>query len=160
MTTHTTTHTATRVATAHTITGQAPAVRFRDHTVTGTPDQLARLIAHHATAGTLVAATAPRPLADGRSRIILRLRDTAPATTSARPVRLTRRPRRTGRIAALALTATGVITGLLAAVAYVLGQLVEFITAHATAIAGIGIALAVLAALAARTSTRRHCPGC
>jgi uncharacterized membrane protein YbhN (UPF0104 family) len=149
MTTHTTAHTA-----------NAPAVRFRDHTITGTPGQLARLIANHATAGTLIAATAPRPLADGRSRIILRLRDTAPATTPPQPVRVTRRPRRAGRIAALALTAAGVITSLLAAVAYLLGQLVEFITAHATTIAAIGIALAVLAALAARTSNRRHCPGC
>ncbi len=140
------------------MTTQTPAARYTDHTVTGTPAQLANLLANHAAAGTLVAATAPQLTAAGACRIILRLRDTTPSRP--RTVRVTHRNRRTGRIAALAVTAAGITAGVLAAVAYVLGQLVEFVTAHSAAITGIVLALGVLAALAARTSNRRHCPGC
>ena len=142
------------------MTTQIPAARYTDHTVTGTPVQLANLLANHTAAGTLVAATAPRPAAAGTCRIILRLRDTAPPTSRPRTIRVNRRNRRTGRIVALAATAAGVVTGVLAAVAYLLGQLIEFITAHAAAIAGVALVLGVIAALAARTSNRRHCPGC
>ncbi|GAA0802061.1 hypothetical protein [Spirilliplanes yamanashiensis] len=138
------------------MTTQIPASRFTDHTVTGTPAQLANLLANHTAAGTLVAATAPRPTAAGTCRIILRLRDTA----SARSVGVTCRNRRIRRIVALGATAAGVATGVLAAVAYLLGQLIEFITAHAATIGGVALVLAVIAALAADTRNRRHCPGC
>jgi hypothetical protein len=61
-------------------------VRYRDHTVVGTPDQLANLIANHTTAGTLAGISAPQPRQDGRLAVVLRLRDTTPELPTGRPV--------------------------------------------------------------------------
>jgi hypothetical protein len=133
-----------------------------DHAVTGTAGQLAALLRHHTSAGTLVAATAPRRLPDGRCSIILRLRTNPAArrrvTRPATPVRT----RRTGRIAALVLAIAGAAAGLLTAIAWLLGQLVAFLTAHAAALAGVAIALvAIIAALGrAGVCPGIHCPGC
>ena len=73
----------------------------------------------------------------------------------------TRRPRRT-RIAVIVTTITGTAVGLLAVAAYLIGQLVELIAAHAAQVIGVLVLAAILAALAARrkSSGRRHCPGC
>ena len=71
------------------------------------------------------------------------------------------RPRRGGRIAGLVLAITTGVAGLLAAVAYLLGQLVEFIATHAAAAIRALIVLALIAAALTYTSSgRRHCPGC
>jgi hypothetical protein len=54
---------------------------FWDHTVIGTPNHVANLIANHTTAGTLLAVSrlVPLPNNDGRVAVKLRLRDTTPA---------------------------------------------------------------------------------
>lgn len=138
----------------------------RDHVVTGTPTQLANIVANHRNAGTFVALTAPRPVGD-RFRVVIRLREFQPTRPTVRVTSVGehartrfRRPRR-ARIAAIAATATGVVAGLVTAAAFLIGQLVEFVTTHAAPILGVLVLAAILAALAARGSgRRRHCPGC
>jgi hypothetical protein len=160
MTTHTTTRTGrpvTHRAAGHYIT--------RDRTVTGTATQLANLVANHRTAGTLVAMTAPRPVGD-RFQVVIRFREFQPTRPTARVTSVgnyartrTSRPR-LARIAVIATATTGVIAGLVTAAAYLIGQLVELITANAGLILGVLALLAILAALTAESSRRRHCPGC
>src|SRR6266542_1462272 len=115
--------------------------RRREHatTVVGTPTQLANGITNHRTAGTLIAAGRPFPLAydPGRYQIRIRLREPGPARP---PVRVTStgehttiraaRSRRRRRVPVIT-TVVGVVAGLLAVAAYLIGQLVELITAHA-----------------------------
>jgi hypothetical protein len=60
-------------------------VRYRDHTVVGTPDQLANLIANHTAAGTLAGISAPRTRDHGRLAVVLRLRDTTRQPPTRRP---------------------------------------------------------------------------
>jgi hypothetical protein len=60
-------------------------VRYRDHTVVGTPDQLANLIANHTTAGTFLGMSAPRARDHGRLAVVLRLADTTPELLTRRP---------------------------------------------------------------------------
>ncbi|BCJ55082.1 hypothetical protein Asp14428_65570 [Actinoplanes sp. NBRC 14428] len=139
----------------------------RDHTVTGTPAQLANIVANHRNAGTLVALTAPRPVPGDRFQVVIRLREyqTTPPTVRVTSVgeharTRIRRSRRT-RTAVVVTTITGTAAGLLAVAAYLIGQLVEFIAAHAGLILSVLALAAILAALAARSSSRRrHCPGC
>jgi hypothetical protein len=160
MSTHTTTRTGQPVtdrAAGHYIT--------RDRTLTGTPAQLANVVANHRTAGTLVAMTAPRPVGD-RLQVVLRLREFQPTRPTARVSSVgdyaytrTRHPRR-ARIAVIATATTGVIAGLVTAAAYLIGQLVELIAAHAGLILGVLALLAILAGVTAGSSRRRHCPGC
>lgn len=134
----------------------------RVHAVTGTATQLANLVENHRNAGTLVALSAPQPVADHRFRIDIKLREPAASTPAARaasggPIR-----RRTGRApTAVVVTAvTGTAAGLLAVAAYLIGQLVELIAAHAGPILAV-LALTLAATVAARRrSGRRHCPGC
>ncbi|GGQ86737.1 hypothetical protein [Couchioplanes azureus] len=129
----------------------------RDHTVTGTATQLANVVANHRTAGTLVALTAPRPVTGDRFQIIIRLREPAPARPTVRATSTSKR----ARFAVIVTALTGTIAGLLATAAYLLGQLVEFVTAHAGPVLAVLAIVAVLGALGARrTSGRRHCPGC
>lgn len=131
----------------------------RDHTVTGTPDQLANIVANHRNAGTLIAMTAPRPVGD-HFQLIIRLREyrhTAPPLPTTGTHTRTRRT----RIAVIVTTVTGTVAGLISVAAYLIGQLVELIAAHAGLIFGVLVLAAILAALAARSSgRRRHCPGC
>jgi hypothetical protein len=137
----------------------------RDHTVTGTPAQLANILANHRTAGTLVAMTPPQPVGD-RMQMLIRIREyqPTPATriTSAGQTARTpaRRPRRGTRIAVMVTATTATLGGLAAVVAYLLGQLVEFITAHAGLILGALVLAAILAIAAGRGTGRKHCPGC
>jgi hypothetical protein len=72
------------------------------------------------------------------------------------------RPTRRTRIAVIATAITGTVAGLLAATAYLIGQLVEFIAAHAAQILGVLVLAVILAAATASRSntSRRHCPGC
>ncbi|MEU7908984.1 hypothetical protein [Actinoplanes sp. NPDC049118] len=136
----------------------------RDHTVTGTPAQLADIVANHRNAGNLVAMTAPRPVGD-RLQVLIRVREYQPTQPTMRVTSVgertrTRRPGRT-RIAVMVTAITGTAAGLLAVAAYLIGQLVELIAAHAAQIGSVLALAAVLAALAARNSgRRRHCPGC
>jgi hypothetical protein len=134
--------------------------RYRDHTVIGTPAQIATLIANHTAAGTLVAATAARPLPshDDRVRVHLRLAPTARSASPRRTVHIGPRGR---RLIALAVAAAGAAAGATTAAAFLVGQLIEFITAHAALIVGV-LAVAALAAAVIRSllTTRRHCPGC
>jgi hypothetical protein len=137
----------------------------RDHTVTGTATQLANIVANHRTAGTLVAFTRPRPVGD-RFQVTIRLREYPPTTrvTSVGEyarTRVQRRTRRT-RTAVIVTTITGTIAGAAAVAAYLIGQLVEFITDHAGQLLGVLVLAAIIAAAAARRSStsRRHCPGC
>ncbi len=137
--------------------------RYAEHTIVGTPAQVANVLAHHTT-GTLIAMSAPRPATthptDSRIQIRVRLHTTTSApgvTASIRP------PRTTGvrKVIALVVTAAGVVTGLLAVAAYLIGQLVAFVTAHAATIAGVLVAGAAAALLARSTgASKRHCPGC
>ena len=140
--------------------------RIRDHTITGTATQLANLIGNHRTAGTLVASTAPRPVIGDRFQVVIRLREPTAAptvrATSAGGYTRTRvqRSRRT-RVAVTVTAITGVVAGLLAVAAYLLGQLVEFLAAHAALILAVLVLAAILARLGTRrASGRRHCPGC
>jgi hypothetical protein len=137
-------------------------------TVVGTPTQLTNVITNHRTAGTLIAAGRPFPLAyrPGRYQLRIRLREPVPA----RPMVLAAsigeqaqvravRSRRRSRVPVVTAV-VGVVAGLLAVAAYLIGQLVELITAHAGPVLGV-LALAALAASATRRRTgRRHCPGC
>ena len=162
MSTHTTTRTGrpvTQRAAGHYIT--------RDRTVTGTATQLANLVANHRNAGTLVAMTAPRPVPGDRFQVVIRLREYQPAQPTVRVTSVgehartyARRPRRT-RLAVIGTAITGTAAGLVAVAAYLIGQLVELITAHAGLILGVLVLVAILAATAARRgSSGRHCPGC
>jgi hypothetical protein len=141
---------------------------YRDHTVVGTAAQLANIVDNHRNAGTLVAMTAPRPVGD-RFQILIRLREPRPARPTPRVTTIgepaytrIRRPRRGARVAVIVTAITGTAAGLVAVAAYLLGQLVEFIAAHAGQILGVLALTAVIAGLAARrgSSGRRHCPGC
>jgi heme A synthase len=157
--------------TTHTRTGRPVTDRSaghyinRNHTVTGTPTQLANILANHRNAGTLVALTAPRPIGD-QFQVVIRLREYQPAVRTASVGEYTRtrirRPRRGTRIAVIVTAVTGTVAGLAAIGAYLLGQLVEFIAAHAGLILAVLALAAILATAAARrnTSGRRHCPGC
>jgi hypothetical protein len=141
----------------------------RDHTITGTTTQLANLVTNHRNAGTLIAMTAPRPVADNRLQVVIRLREFQPARPARPSVRVTpvgkparvRHSRRT-RIAVIVTAITATIAGLVTVAAYLLGQLVELITTHAHLILGVLALAAILATAAARRSSsgRRHCPGC
>ena len=144
--------------TTHSTTRPRPG--YRDHQIVGTAAQIGNVLANHARHGTLIAATAPRAATtnpnDARVRIRVRLRTTPTETT--RPAR----PRFTGRtrrIVAVTTAVTAAVAGVLAAAAYLLGALVEFLTAHATQI-GAGLIVLALAALLGVRTTRRHCPGC
>lgn len=139
----------------------------RDHTVTGTPAQLANLVANHRNAGTFVAMTAPRPITGNRFQVIIRLREPQPTTPAATATALGERTRshvrvsRRTRIAAVIAAVTGTLAGLVAVAAYLLGQLVELIAAHAGPILAVLALAAILAGLTTRSRTgRRHCPGC
>jgi hypothetical protein len=145
--------------------------RRREHatTVVGTPTQLANVITNHRTAGTLIAAGRPFALPNnpGRYQIRIRLREPGPARP---PVRVTStgehttmratRPRRRNRVP-MVTAVVGVVAGLLAVAAYLIGQLVGLIAAHAGLVLGVLALAALLAATATRRRTgRRHCPGC
>lgn len=143
-----------------------PHTIVRNHTVTGTATQLANLVVNHRTAGTLVAMTTPRRVGHDRFQVVIRLREYQPArptitVTSVGEHTRTQRSRRT-RIAVIVTAVTGVLTGIATAVAYLIGQLVELIAVHASAILGVLALVAILAAAAALRSSsgRRHCPGC
>jgi hypothetical protein len=139
---------------------------IRDHTVTGTATQLANIVANHRNAGTLVALTAPRPVGD-RLQVVIRIRENVPARS---PVRVTSlgahatmraaRSRRRHRVPVITAV-VGAVAGLHAMAAYLVGQLVELIVAHAGLVLGVLALAALLAGLTAgRGSGRRHCPGC
>lgn len=152
-----------------------PSRTFVDHIVTGTEAELSAIWANHRRAGTLITYLQPQPLDDGRYQMMFRLRTaqqaqpanrltatqrvaTPPSTPSA-PV-TNRRPSR--RISRTAIAAIGIVSGVAAVAAYLLGQLVELIAAHAGLILGVLALAAILATAAARRSSsgRRHCPGC
>jgi hypothetical protein len=138
-------------------------------TVVGTPTQLANVITSHRTAGTLIAAGRPYALAyhPGRYHIRIRLRVPGPARPMVRVISVgehttmrATRPRRRNRVP-MVTAVVGVVAGLLAVAAYLIGQLVELIAAHAGPVLGVLALAALLAATATRRRTgRRHCPGC
>ncbi len=142
---------------------------WRDHFITGTPQQLAAIWNNHREAGTLITWLQPRPLDDGTYELMLRLRTTPPVTPprpsppaaapQTRPVP-DYRPRIAGRTAALLTAALAAVTGLIAVAAFLLGQLVHRLTDPAAPILGDLGVLAVLTGLGIRRSGRRHCPGC
>lgn len=134
----------------------------RDHTITGTPTQLANIVANHRHAGTLVAMTAPRPLTGDRFQLVIRVREPQQTTPTATVIGGNVRVSRRTRIAVIATAVTGAVAGLVAVAAYLLGQLVELITAHAGLILAVLAPAAILTTAAARRSSsgRRHCPGC
>jgi hypothetical protein len=138
-------------------------------TVVGTPTQLANVITNHGTAGTLIAAGRPFALAyrPGHYQIRIRLRETVPARPMVRvtsigehaSIRASRSRRR--RRVPVVTAVVGVVAGLLAVAAYLIGQLVALIASHAGLLLGVLALAALLAATATRRrSGRRHCPGC
>lgn len=152
MTTHATRH--SRPAAGHYIS--------RDHIVTGTATQLANILANHRNAGTLVTQTQPRPVGN-RFQVTIRVREYQPTTRVASVgeyarTRVQGRPRR-ARIAVIVTAITGTIAGLAAVAAYLVGQLVEFISTYAAQLLGVLALAAILAAAAARRSSSngRHC---
>jgi hypothetical protein len=134
----------------------------RDHTVTGTPVQLAKLVANHRNAGTLIAITAPRPVTGDRFQVVIRLREPEPARRTVRVTSVGEHARILGHRRSRTAVIVGTAAVLIAAAAFLLGQLVELIAAHAALILGVLALAAILTAIAARrrTSERRHCPGC
>ena len=138
----------------------------RDHLVVGTATQLANLVTNHRDAGTLVALTAPRPVTGDRIQVVLRLRERATSRPATRvmPVGEHTRTRvhrsRHARLTVIATAVTGALAGLTAAAAYLLGQLVDLITAHAGLILAVLTLAAITAGLLTRGTGRRHCPGC
>lgn len=139
-------------------------------TVVGTPTQLANVITNHHTAGTLIAAGRPSALAydPGRYQIRVRLRESGPARPTVRVTSVGQyaktRPvgsRRRSRVPVAVTAVGGVVVGLLAVAAYLIGQLVELINAHAGPVLGVLALAALLTATATRRRTGRwHCPGC
>jgi hypothetical protein len=139
----------------------APAA-YRHHTIIGTPQQVANVLANHHTAGTLAAATAPRPAPGRQVWVRLIIRETPPAAVAMSTRRSGDRMRPPGRTAALIAAITASVVGALAAVAYLAGQLVEWATAHAAVLAGLAVLAALITAALRGTAGRgkRHCPGC
>jgi len=133
--------------------GAAP--RTRDITVVGTPTQISTVLNNHAAAGTLIAVTAPRPVAhrDPRMQVVIRVRDVVPPPPAPRPQAIRRRPTRVG----LAVTA-----GILGAAAYLIGVVVEFLATYAQLILGGLVIIVIALSLLLRSlgNGRRHCPGC
>jgi hypothetical protein len=154
--------TRTHSATGQPVTDRAAGHYLnRDHTVTGTATQLANIVANHRNAGTLVDLTAPRPITGNRFQIIIRLRECQPTRPTTRVTSVgehartrIRRPRRS-RIAVIT-TVTGVGAGILTVTAYLLGQLVEFVVAHAAPLIGALVLIAVLALAGLLRSSGRH----
>jgi hypothetical protein len=138
-------------------------------TVVGTPTQLANVLTNHRTAGTLIATGRPLALPDdsGRFQLRIRLREPVPAGPSVRVTPIGEhakmravRSRRRHRVPVVTAV-VGVVAGLLAVAAYLIGQLVEFIAAQTGLVLGVLALAALLAATATRRrSGRRHCPGC
>jgi hypothetical protein len=146
----------------------------REFHVYGPADQLRQLVHLHAHAGTLVHATAPAPTTGDRAMVQMRVRNSivtggAPRplppgmhfTEQPAPAQTTTGSNRRTRTAVIITAITGTTAGLVAA-AYLLGQLVELITAHAGLILAVLALAATLAVTAVRrrSSGRRHCPGC
>ena len=135
--------------------GAAP--RIRDITVVGTPTEIGAVLDNHAAAGTLIAVTAPRPVAhrDPRMQVVIRLRDVAPPTRRPRAVR--RRPTRVG------IAVTAGILGALSAAAYLIGVVVEVLATYAQLILGGLVIIVIALCLLLRAiggNGHRHCPGC
>jgi hypothetical protein len=158
------THTTTRPG--RQVTQRAAGHHYRDHTVTGTATVLADLVATHRNAGTLISVTTPRPVGD-RLQVVIRIRDLQPSRPAVPIVAVDDHirtriggSRRRTRVAAIVAAVTGTLTGLAAAAAYLIGQLVELVAAHAGLILGVLALAAILTGLLARASGRRHCPGC
>ena len=134
---------------------------IRTLTVVGLPEQVANVIRNHRAAGTLIAMTVPRPVSatDPRIRVAIRLATPLPAIRTRPATTVTRRvPRGLGLAAAITAAALVVI----AVGAWLVAQVVAFITAHAAVIVG-AIVLAAIAAgllITATASGKRHCPGC
>jgi hypothetical protein len=144
-------------------TGRHAPAAYRHHVLTGTPQQVANVLANHHTAGTLVAATAPRPAPGRQVWVRITIRETPPAPNQIPPtVRRIRAHRPPRRAAALVAAITAPVVGALTAVAYLAGQLVEWATAHAATIAGVALLATLIAAALRGTAGRgkRHCPGC
>jgi hypothetical protein len=152
-----------------------PAARTvcRNVTYIATPADLMQYINGYRNQGALVAMTLPEPAEhDGYYRTVLRVRvPYDPATeraartlhTNLRRSQQTRRTRPGKRIAVIAVTVTGTIAGLAAIGAFLIGQLVEAVTAHAGQILAVLALVAVIATAITRRSksdSGRHCPGC
>ncbi len=140
---------------------------IRNHSVTGTPAQLANIVTNHNNAGTLIGISELRPLAGGRLLMVIRLREnqkTRPnvRVTSAGEYARTYRTRRNRRTRTTVLAITSTAVGLAAVAAFLIGQLVELIATHAAMSLGIFITLVftAIAATRRRSGNRRHCPGC
>jgi hypothetical protein len=148
--------------TATTPTGRYAPAAYRHHILTGTPQQVANVLARHHHAGTLAAASAPRPAPDRQVWVRITIRETAPAPTPPPPTARRIRIRRPGRAAALVAAIAAPIVGILAVAAYLFGQLVEWATAHAATLAGLALLAALIAAALGGTGRhgKRHCPGC
>jgi hypothetical protein len=155
-----------RTPTSHTLTappsGRYAPAAYRQHILTGTPQQVANVRANHHTAGTLVAATAPRPAPGRQVWVRITIRETPPAPTRPPTARRSRRRlRRPGGTPAIVVAIAALVVGVLAMSAYLLGQLVGWATAHAT-LAGIALLAALIAGVLRGIAGRgkRHCPGC
>ena len=138
----------------------------RNRTITGTIAELSAITAAYQRAGTLVAMTTPRPVTADRFQMRIRIteyRPIQPATDTSTTASPARRARPGRRIAVIATTVAGVIAGTLTVAAYLIGQLVEFLTAHAGLITAALALIGLLAAGLARTGVACvgvHCPGC
>jgi hypothetical protein len=140
-----------------------PVVGHRDHTVIGTADQVADVLANHSRAGTLIAVANPRTLSDGRVAIMARLATTtSPSTHPPTPLVSQLAQPRWLRIGGIAIAVAAPIVGVIAAVAYLIGAAVAFVIQHAATLAGLAVLVALIAAvLRGRSGNgRRHCPGC
>jgi hypothetical protein len=153
-------------------------VPYFDHTVVGTPDQVAAVIRRHHQAGTFIAMAAPQPVApaDPRIRVRIHLHATTvrrvPATVHTRPapVRSTHNPTagfspqaRTHQRLGIALTIAAALIGLVFAVGYLVARLTaEALTNAAVTLAGFAAVAAITTALLRSVGSggKRHCPGC
>jgi hypothetical protein len=139
-----------------------PPAGYRDYTLIGPPRHVLNVIANHRAAGTLIAVHTLSPISvdDPIVRVRLRLHDTPP--TPARPLTpvASLAPRRLRRITTVILATAAPVLGVVLAVAYLIGRLVEWITAHASGPAGLTAVAVLIAAGLRGTRRRRHCPGC
>ncbi|MFX0593315.1 hypothetical protein [Melissospora conviva] len=140
---------------------------IRTLTVVGLPEQVANVIRNHRAAGTLIAMTVPRPVSatDPRVRVGIRLAQPLPSVqvdSIGQYIADRHRTRNHTRRVALVVALTAAAVAVIAAGAWIVAQVVAFITAHAALIVG-AIVLAAIAAgllITATTSGKRHCPGC
>jgi hypothetical protein len=141
---------------------------YQDHTVVGTPQELATILQTNLANGRLIAATAPRPMPPGdpRMQIQIRLHTTtvAPYPDAYRvPADPWPAPVRPARTRAWVAPTVAILGGLavIATLAVLTVLVIHAILTHLAVLIGLAVVVVVLAlVLGASACPGLHCPGC